>query len=254
MPLKIYRQKTDSKFWSERWKMVLKNQTLLEYYKKTAQDQFYLSVFDKFLPKKGRIIEAGCGLGAWVYILSKKGYDIIGIDYAEETIRFLKLQFLGLSVKIGNVFKLNFPDNFFRGYISLGVIEHFEKNYEEILREAHRVLAKKGIIVLSIPYFNLIRKIKHWFNLYKQEGEFYQYAFSKREIRKILNRQNFKVLNIITFNAVQGCEDEIAGAAKIAGELRKSKLLKSIFKFLLKNKLIQSLFAHMLLIVGKNIK
>ena len=33
-----------------------------------------------YLPKDAPILEAGCGLGAWVVYLSERGYDVSGVD------------------------------------------------------------------------------------------------------------------------------------------------------------------------------
>ena len=37
--------------------------------------------FIKFLPKTGKIIEAGCGLGYYVLALERRGYDVEGVEW-----------------------------------------------------------------------------------------------------------------------------------------------------------------------------
>ena len=46
--------------------------------------------FMEYLPKNEPILEAGCGLGAWVIYLGDKGYDIAGIDNDAQVIGRLK--------------------------------------------------------------------------------------------------------------------------------------------------------------------
>jgi len=92
---------------------------------------------------------------------------------------------------------------FFHAYISLGVIEH-HKNYLKALREAHRVLCKNGILFCSVPYFNIIRRIKNVFGAYKQkEGE------KLSEIREAIERSGFTIVEVIPFSVPYGLSVEI---------------------------------------------
>ena len=67
---------------------------------------------------------------------------IIGVDYAKNTVKRIKEICPELDIREGNVFNLNFPDNFFGTYYSWGVVEHFEDGPEPILKEAYRVLER----------------------------------------------------------------------------------------------------------------
>src|SRR3990170_1638871 len=41
-----------------------------------------------YLPKQGRNVDVGCGLGRYVRYLADRGYHIEGIEYNEETVLF----------------------------------------------------------------------------------------------------------------------------------------------------------------------
>lgn len=43
----------------------------------------------KFVPRYGKVLEAGCGLGRYVYYLSKFGIEIDGLDFTNSTINLL---------------------------------------------------------------------------------------------------------------------------------------------------------------------
>lgn len=45
-----------------------------------AKSSVLNEVFMKFLPHEGEVLEAGCGLGAWVKVLGDIGYTIQGVD------------------------------------------------------------------------------------------------------------------------------------------------------------------------------
>ena len=123
------------------------------------------AVLDEYLPRRGKILEAGCGLGQWVVYYRRKGYLIEGVDYAEETIKRI-LEYDGkLPVKIADVRWLPYPDDYFDAYYSGGVIEHFEEGPYVVLQEAARVLKNGGILIISVPYMNLMRQLSSLFKI-----------------------------------------------------------------------------------------
>ena len=209
--------------------------------------------------------------------LRAKGYNIVGIDFAEDTIKRVKERFPDLPVETGNILNLPYPDGYFSAYISLGVMEHFKEGPEEALAEAHRVLRKGGLLLCSVPYFNPLRRIKKkLFKLYhlpKAGEEFYQWAFTKQEIRNIMKKAGFQVHQVIPFDAVKGIKDELPGMRKFyqllkgdsqkAGARTKAKaskqdssrlafqIVKSVLKGVLELYLARDIFGHMVLAVAE---
>jgi len=190
-------------------------------------------LFLKYLPKKGKILDAGCGFGKWVLFLTKRGYEIIGVDNNKLAIEKLKKFDSTIRVELGDVLHLNYPDNFFDAYISMGVIEHFEDGPKSVLKEAYRILKPNGLIFVSTPTVNIIRKlfiqpflnlINSFHQLYKilflsskkgnsieiivkesKEKEkrkqkyyhFIEYRFSSKELQSFIEKSNFKVLTTV---------------------------------------------------------
>ena len=181
------------------------------------------------LPRNGKIIDAGCGFGKWVIYLSERGYNMIGVDNNKLAISKLKNFNSSLKIDLGNILKLNYPDNYFDAYISMGVIEHFEEGPLGILKEAFRVLKPNGLIFVSTPTVNIIRKvliqpflnvinriysllikIKDYFSNQKSSDSkhskkvkkkkfyhFLEYRFTPRELQSFLKITNFKVVKTV---------------------------------------------------------
>lgn len=109
----------------------------------------------KYTPRFGSVLEAGCGLGRYNFYLSHFGIDIIGLDFSEETINHLKewskRNGYNLNFITGDVKRLPFEDNSLSGYLSFGVIEHFEEGPKIVLDEAFRVLKPGGIAIITTP-------------------------------------------------------------------------------------------------------
>ncbi|HET7319412.1 MAG TPA: methyltransferase domain-containing protein [Nitrospirota bacterium] len=156
--------------------------------------------FLKYLPKDEPILEAGCGLGAWVIYLSEKGYDIAGIDNNEAVIEQLKAWNPSLKVMYGDIRKLPYDDNSLGAYISLGVVEHFEEGCGEAMKEAYRVLRPGGLVFLTVPMNNIFRKaFAHhirslylfWSRLRNNPAFFAEYRYSRRETEELLKKYGF---------------------------------------------------------------
>lgn len=274
MSLKMYRKKASSaQFWEEHWERFLRENSLKKFYQSFSDDSVIMKVFEKYLPRDGKIIEAGCGLGQYIYFLRKRNYDIEGIDFAKETVNFVNSEFPQLPVHVGQLFHLDYPDGALKGYISLGVVEHFEEGPQRILKEAYRVLDKGGILILSVPYFNPLRRIKKCFGFHKSVGEFYQYAFTKGEIEDSLIRTGFKVLNYCYYDVYKGLKDELSFITPLLRLLKKrlkstiseskrevnftkskTSTVFSLIKKLSQNIVLGSLSSHMIIYTAVKVK
>jgi len=116
-------------------------------------------LFLSYLPKEGKIIDAGCGFGKWVIYLTRRGYDIVGIDNNELAVAKLKAFDESLQMELGDILHIHYPDSSFDAYISMGVVEHFEEGPVSALKEAYRVLKPNGLIFVSTPTVNVIRRL-----------------------------------------------------------------------------------------------
>jgi len=158
-------------------------------------------IFLDHLPQNEPILEAGCGLGAWVIFLSERGYDIAGIDSNSGAIARLKEMKPDLKVGTGDIRRLPYGDGTFGAYISLGVMEHFEDGCDEAMAEARRVLKPGGFLFFTVPMENLFRRqIAHplrrlylkWRQLKGDDIHFAEYRYTPQEVRELLRGHGFE--------------------------------------------------------------
>lgn len=99
--------------------------------------------------KKIRILELGCGSGANLWMLAKEGFDVYGIDVAPTGIKLakkmLKLWNAFAKLKIENIRKLGFPDNFFDAIVDVVSVQHVDlAGHKEVYGEVFRCLKPNG--------------------------------------------------------------------------------------------------------------
>lgn len=158
-----------------------------------------ITVTRKYLAPNSRVLEGGCGRGNKVNAMVYGGFDAIGIDFAEETVNQARRIYKDLDVRKGDVRSLDFPDDYFDGYWSMGVIEHFWDGYDAILSEAARVLKPQGFLFLTAPWFSPYRKSKARDGGYakvepsKEPDSFYQFALGREEVCAQLERHGFQL-------------------------------------------------------------
>jgi SAM-dependent methyltransferase len=113
-----------------------------------------------------RLLEAGCGAGRWVRFLTDRGYRIVGLEYAHDTVRMVRSVWPDLEVVQGDCSMAPFETGAFDGVLSFGVIEHFIEGPRAPLQEIFRVLAPGGKALITVPCQTLLRRIKHklWWN------------------------------------------------------------------------------------------
>ncbi|MCK6579048.1 MAG: class I SAM-dependent methyltransferase [Anaerolineae bacterium] len=115
-----------------------------------------------YLPKDGIILEAGSGLSAALIPLKAQGYQVIGLDYAENALHISRAYDPSLRLAAGDVHALPFAENSIGAYLSFGVFEHFESGMTKPLAESFRVLRRGGVLVLTIPYPNVVHEFVRW--------------------------------------------------------------------------------------------
>jgi ubiquinone/menaquinone biosynthesis C-methylase UbiE len=153
------------------------------------------------------VLDAGCANGfATIKHATEKKINIIGIDYAESMIEYanenLKMTELkNTNFKVGDITKLDFPDNYFdvvyttRVLINLSTWEEQKKG----LLECIRVTKKGGTIVFSEGFFEPFMKLnvmRNNFNLAPLEEHDFNRYIKKYRIEKFFNENNFTYTNV----------------------------------------------------------
>lgn len=206
-------------------------------------------LFSHYLPREGRILEAGCGTGQLVLAMRRRGWDVEGVDFSADTIHTVRARYPDIPIRPGDVTRLDVPDATYRGYVSIGVMEHDQAGPAAFLREAHRVLTDDGVALISVPTMHPLRRLKARLGLYSrsplQDRPFYQYAFFPEEFNGLIHAAGFQVVAAHPYDGFKGIKDEVPGTRLILECLRRTPLLRRVVRPWLE----RSRFGHMMMYV-----
>ncbi|MCF6366600.1 MAG: class I SAM-dependent methyltransferase [Bacteroidales bacterium] len=227
--LVYFGESSNKDFWDKHWN---KNTIEKLYPKKVSFFDYVINTSKKYLPKGSLILEGGCGTGQQVFKLQNAGYKVIGIDYAEKTVKTVKNAKPELNISLGDVRKLDFPDNYFDAYWSFGVIEHFYDGYFDIIEEMQRILKPNGLLFITFPHMSKFRKRKAKKNKYplceKKPDNFYQFALDEKKVISDLKKHNFNLVSKKHLDGLKGLKDETVFMKKTLQKIYDNRKLLSL--------------------------
>ncbi len=159
-------------------------------------------------PKRGKILDLGCGTGDTLVLLKKLGWDTYGIDMDKNAISTGKKRGLN-NLKLGTYKSLDeYPDNFFDAIRLYHVIEHLD-DPSLSLSLIRKKLRKGGELIMGTPNMeSLVSKVfkSYWYNL---DSPRHLFIFSPRTLKKLVEKNGFLIKKI-----------EFCSAGGIAGSLQ----------------------------------
>jgi SAM-dependent methyltransferase len=117
----------------------------------TARREIVLSVADRFVASGAPILDVGCGTGFFLEAVQPR-YDAWGVDPSPVAVELCRARGLEHVVQ-GSAYDLSaVGDRRFAALFFLDVIEHLDDDVRA-LREAVRVLAPGGVVIVTVPAF-----------------------------------------------------------------------------------------------------
>ncbi len=140
----------------------MENKDLKNTYNKIARDwngdhiddTWWFDGTDKFLsllPKKSLILDVGCAGGFKTNYIKEKGYNVEGIDFSEEMIKYAKERFKGINFEVRNLYDIDKIDKNYDGIFSQAVLLHIpKKDILSILEKIKSRLNKGGYLYIAV--------------------------------------------------------------------------------------------------------
>jgi len=202
MALVYYAEAATEQFWSEHWRGESFERLI-----SVAETSSLTELILRALPPAGaRVLEAGCGLGHYVVLLQRRGYRAVGTDWSGEALRTCLAVAPAPLLGVMDLRRLGFRSDAFAAYISLGVVEHDPAGPDAILKDAWRVLEPGGVLIISVPYVNAVRRLGAWWirrrhdRVRRRGGAFYQFVLTRKEAQAFIERSGFRVVSATPYD------------------------------------------------------
>ncbi len=111
------------------------------------------------------VLEIGCGGGALLSEIKRKGATAIGVDLSISQVRHAKEQSKNADVVVCDAACLPFRNNYFTQCFAIEVLEHVQ-NPSAVMNEIYRVLENNSELIIVVP------NDKNWFVHRILEGHF----------------------------------------------------------------------------------
>jgi SAM-dependent methyltransferase len=174
-------------------------------------------LFERHVRPGSTLLEGGCGRGNYVAYQSGRGVAAVGLDFATRTLAELHAREPALRLTAADVARLPVRSGSVDAYYSGGVVEHFEDGPSPALDEARRVLRTNGVFLVSVPYYNPLRRVlarvgrRGWRVVDHHAAEpplagrvFFQYVYTSAEFRRILTEHGFNVVDTKAYAVMWG--------------------------------------------------
>jgi SAM-dependent methyltransferase len=247
--LAYYAEPATPDFWARYW--VGQRSAPRDAEQSAGHTEAELDLMARLLPQSGKVLEGGCGMGEVVQAMRDRGIDCEGMEWSREVVQAAENLRPGLPIRRGDVTAIDVPDGYYAGYISLGVIEHRQDGPEPFLKEASRVLRTGGTMVVSVPYYSPLRRLKALCGLVRRRRghrPFFQYAMTPDMLRMQLRRHGLTPLRTFFTNAPRCVGEEAPWVARLANA---AKLDASLRAWLLGSPAAGHALGHMVAVVAR---
>ncbi|MHB8104015.1 MAG: methyltransferase domain-containing protein [Dehalococcoidales bacterium] len=154
---------------------------------------------NRYAGKPGKVLDIGSGVGEVLSVFKEKGWDCTGIEFNEFAADYSRTTF-GLNILNKSIYDIELSEEF--DVIMLwGVLEHLFEPLN-ILKKAHRLLKKDGLLLLEVPSADSVL-VRYYERTQKRvdriiEGDRHIMLFSWQSFTEMTKRAGFSPIEIIS--------------------------------------------------------
>lgn len=168
--------------------------------------RLYLDKINRLYPKRGNLLDVGCGKGFFLKLAQEDGWKVFGTDISKSAIKYGK-EILGLNILECELADARFERSYFDVVTLFNVLDQIY-NPLETLKEVSGLIKPNGLLVLRLVNINFHLFIHYIYNRFLKKDNlksptqeptvFHIYMFSPKIIKRLLKENGFnriKVLN-----------------------------------------------------------
>lgn len=196
-------------------------------------------LIDKYFSAGGTTLDIGCGAGRVTIPLYERGFQVVGMDYAEKMIDAARALNASIDYRVGDILSTQFADQEFDNIIfsfnGLMLIGTYEERLSA-LKEIHRILKQNGKFIFTTPYLDNKVEKSYWMEKAEALGinvndmtweqqlklgdedledygrEFFLHVPFVTEVRKMIEEAGMEILfsaRRLDFSGIEKMEDEL---------------------------------------------
>jgi len=120
------------------------------WFESNVVESFVESFIEK-IPDQATVLDAGCGSGREVSLLSNLGFDCVGIDLSPATVSMARLNVPESSFRVMDFRNIDYPDSLFDASLCIASVHHlFNEDFHAALKSFSRVIRPGGTLGLTI--------------------------------------------------------------------------------------------------------
>jgi SAM-dependent methyltransferase len=168
-------------------RMAASDSVLREYHGK-------LDELERFLPRRGRLLDFACGAGTFFELAQRRGWDAHGTELGEWARHAADARGL-TNLHIGMLKDLQFPTASFDAVYAAQVFEHLPRPCDE-LREIRRILKPGGLLYVDVPNYRTLSIVVGRDDFMLNEPPQHVNYFRARTLRAMLVAAGFDVTRV----------------------------------------------------------
>lgn len=152
-------------------------------------EEIWIKKYEDVLPKEGKVLDLGCGIGQYSRYFLDRGYDVTASDISKKALEYLSNKIPNIEVIQQDMSeKLKFKDNEFDIVFANLSIHFFSKSEtEKLIAEIKRILKPGGYFVGSVNSTSAYEYIKD--HVTEIEENYYD---SKGRYVRLWNEEQFE--------------------------------------------------------------
>ena len=151
--------------------------------------RYSLNFGEKYFKGARKILDIGCGIGSYTYLIDSK--DCFGIDVDINALRTAKRYCSNSEFILASVLHLPFREKTFEIAVMWEVIEYIEKETERsAIQEIHRTLIQGGNLLLSAPNDHFIYDIMDPDHFFLRR----QRHFELEKLKNLITESGFSII------------------------------------------------------------
>ena len=182
------------RIWDNKFKKNIKNQQFNYFIKKE------LAAFLKFLNKKDKLLDLGCGSGDKTNYLFNQGFNVVGLDSSREAIKYAQKIFPNLNFYRQDAISTKFNSNSFDAIASIALFHCLLKeDRNKYVKEVNRILRPGGflfqLVLSSEDETKISGKVIESKTFLQSSGTPF-HLFTEKELKEYFTNFNFIKLKL----------------------------------------------------------